>query len=67
MEFADPKLYLKFGKVIVMPKKTLTLTGLTLFVAMTIGGMLYLLPITLEVAPLYGDVASHMTNVGNPP
>ncbi len=50
-----------------MPKKTLTLTGLTLFVAMTIGGMLYLLPIMLEVAPLYGDVASQMTNVGYPP
>jgi hypothetical protein len=53
-----------------MPRKTLTRIGL-LLVALTVGGMLYLLSVTLEVAPLFGDVASNIasdaTNVGYPP
>jgi hypothetical protein len=54
-----------------MARKTLTRVGLPFFVAITVGGMLYLLSFALEVAPLYSDlassVASDMTNVGYPP
>jgi hypothetical protein len=52
-----------------MPKNTLTLMGLAVLLAITVGGMLYLLPIGLEVAPLYGgsSIRSDATNVGYPP
>jgi len=54
-----------------MSRKTLTPMGFLLFVALTVGGMLYLAPVALEVAPLFGDGASNtatgVTNVGYPP
>ena len=54
-----------------MPRKPVTRIGLPLFVALTLGGMLYLLSFTLERAPLFDDaasgVASDVTNVGYPP
>jgi hypothetical protein len=59
-----------------MPRKTITRMGLPLFVGLIIGGMLYVFSLTLEVAPLFGDVASHgiastmasdVTNEGYPP
>lgn len=54
-----------------MPKNALTQMGLTFFVAIAVGGTLYLLSIALEVAPFYGNVvsgiASDLTNVGYPP
>jgi hypothetical protein len=54
-----------------MPKNALIRMGFALFVAITVGGTLYLLSITLEDAPLYNDlassVASDVTNVGYPP
>jgi hypothetical protein len=56
-------------KAFPMPKNTLTLTGLAVLLAITVGGMLYLLPLNLEVAPLYGgsSIGSDTTNVGYPP
>jgi hypothetical protein len=54
-----------------MPKKTLTRMGLPVFAGLIVGGMLYLLLVTLEFAPLFGDIdssmASDVTNVGYPP
>jgi hypothetical protein len=43
--------------------------GSRVFLAITVGGMLYLLPIDLEVALLYGgsNIGSDTTNVGYPP
>jgi hypothetical protein len=52
-----------------MPKNTLTLMVLAVFLAITVGGMLYLLPTDLEVAPLYGgsSLGPDTTHVGYPP
>jgi len=45
-------------KVNAVLKKALSRMGLPLFVTLTVGGMLYILSITVEVAPLYGEVTS---------
>jgi hypothetical protein len=54
-----------------MPRKTSTRMGFPVFVGLAVGGMLYLLLVTLEFAPLFGDldsnIATDVTNVGYPP
>jgi hypothetical protein len=52
-----------------MPKNILALMVLAVFLAVTVGGMLYFLPVDLEVAQLYGGstIGSDTTNVGYPP
>jgi hypothetical protein len=54
-----------------MRRKPQTRMGLPLFIAVAVGGILYLLSFTLTVAPLFDDaassVASDVTNVGYPP